>query len=49
MIGASVRFTGQWALPGTVVELCAESYAEEQADLESTEAPNLTKLTGMAN
>jgi len=35
--------------PGTVVELCAESYAEEQADLESTEAPNLTKLTGMAN
>ena len=35
--------------PGTVVELLAESYTEEQADLESTEAPNLTKLSGMAN
>jgi len=35
--------------PGTVAELCAESYAEKQADLESTEAPNLSKLTGMAN
>ena len=35
--------------PGTVVELWAESYTEEQADLESTEAPNMTKLSGMAN